>query len=55
MSSPKDPVQCPFDGFGTWKSDANEEWIAEARKYYINIVGKYGNSGTGTFEKKHPV
>ena len=32
------------DGFGTFGSlDANEEWIAEARKYYINIVGKYGN------------
>ena len=31
------------DGFGTFGAiSENEEWIAEARRYYINIVGKYG-------------
>ena len=31
------------DGFGTFGAiSRNEEWIAEARRYYINIVGKYG-------------
>ena len=31
------------DGFDTFGAiSRNEEWIAEARRYYINIVGKYG-------------
>lgn len=31
------------DGFGTFGAlSADEEWLAEARRYYINIVGKYG-------------
>lgn len=31
------------DGFGKFGAlDANEEWADEARRYYINIVGKYG-------------
>lgn len=31
------------DGFGTFGAiSRNEEWIAEARRYYMNIVGKYG-------------
>lgn len=31
------------DGFGTFGALAkDEEWIAEARRYFINIVGKYG-------------
>jgi len=29
-----------FGKFGT--SDTNEEWLCEARRYYFNIVGKYG-------------
>ena len=29
-----------FGKFGTL--DTNEEWIDEARRYYVNIVGKYG-------------
>lgn len=29
-----------FGKFGTL--DTNEEWIEEARRYYINIIGKYG-------------
>ena len=31
------------DGFGTFGAiSRTEEWLAEARRYYINIVGKYG-------------
>lgn len=31
------------DGFGTFGAlSADEEWISEARRYFINIVGKYG-------------
>lgn len=31
------------DGFGKFGAlDVEEEWIPEARRYYINIVGKYG-------------
>jgi len=32
------------DGFGKFGSlDTEEEWLDEARRYFINIVGKYGN------------
>lgn len=32
------------DGFGKFGSlDAEQEWLPEARRYFINIVGKYGN------------
>ena len=31
------------DGFGKFGTlDTDEEWICEARRYYFNIVGKYG-------------
>lgn len=31
------------DGFGTFGAlDTEEDWLCEARRYYINIVGKYG-------------
>lgn len=31
------------DAFGKFgASDADEEWLCEARRYYFNIVGKYG-------------
>ncbi len=31
------------DGFGKFgASDADEDWACEARRYYFNIVGKYG-------------
>ena len=31
------------DGFGTFGAlSSDEEWLCEARRYYINIVGKYG-------------
>lgn len=33
------------DGFGKFGAlDADEDWTDEARRYYINIVGKYGAS-----------
>ena len=39
------------DGFGKFGAlDADEDWTCEARRYYFNIVGKYG-AGTGTSEK----
>ncbi len=39
----KDKVLFSADGFGKFGAlDANEEWIDEARRYYIGIVGKYG-------------
>ncbi len=31
------------DGFGKFGTlDTNEDWLCEARRYYFNIVGKYG-------------
>ncbi len=31
------------DGFGKFGAlDIDEDWTPEARRYYINIVGKYG-------------
>ena len=39
----KDKVLFSADGFGKFGAlDVNEEWIDEARRYYIGIVGKYG-------------
>lgn len=33
------------DGFGKFGAlDVEEDWISEARRYYINIVGKYGKN-----------
>ncbi|MBO4339446.1 MAG: FprA family A-type flavoprotein [Clostridia bacterium] len=38
-----DKVLFSADAFGKFgASDANEEWLDEARRYYIGIVGKYG-------------
>ena len=31
-----------FGTFGTCPDDLKEDWLDEARRYYINIVGKYG-------------
>lgn len=40
------------DAFGTFGSLAkNQEWIREARRYYINIVGKYGVSVQALLKK----
>jgi flavorubredoxin len=38
-----DKILFSADGFGKFGTrDANEPWDEEARRYYINIVGKYG-------------
>ncbi len=39
----KDKVLFSADGFGKFGAlDTEEEWAPEARRYYYNIVGKYG-------------
>ena len=39
----KDKILFSADGFGKFGSlDADEDWTCEARRYYFNIVGKYG-------------
>lgn len=39
----KDKVLFTADGFGKFGAlDANDNWVDEARRYYIGIVGKYG-------------
>lgn len=39
----KDKVLFSADGFGKFGAlDIEEEWLCEARRYYIGIVGKYG-------------
>lgn len=39
----KDNVLFSADAFGKFGSyDLSDEWIEEARRYYLNIVGKYG-------------
>lgn len=39
----KDKILFSADAFGKFGAlDCNEEWTDEARRYYINIVGKYG-------------
>ncbi len=39
----RDDVLFSADAFGKFGSlDADEEWSCEARRYYFNIVGKYG-------------
>ena len=39
----RDKVLFSADGFGKFGAlDADEDWACEARRYYFNIVGKYG-------------
>ena len=39
----KDRILFSADGFGKFGAlDVEEEWVGEARRYYIGIVGKYG-------------
>lgn len=39
----KDKILFSADGFGKFGAlDVREDWADEARRYYINIVGKYG-------------
>ena len=37
-----DKVLFSADAFGKFGTDSSEEWLDEARRYYIGIVGKYG-------------
>ena len=40
------------DGFGKFgTTDADEDWACEARRYYFNIVGKYGPSVQALLKK----
>jgi flavorubredoxin len=40
------------DGFGNFGAlDAEEDWACEARRYYINIVGKYGTQVQALLKK----
>ena len=40
------------DGFGKFGTlDTEEDWVDEARRYYINIVGKYGVQVQGLLKK----
>lgn len=40
------------DAFGKFGAlDADEEWLCEARRYYFNIVGKYGAQVQGLLKK----
>lgn len=40
------------DGFGKFGAlDTEEEWACEARRYYFNIVGKYGNQVQALLKK----
>ncbi len=48
----KDKVLFSADGFGKFgTTDADEPWIDEARRYYIGIVGKYGNQVQSLLKK----
>lgn len=51
----KDKVLFSADAFGTFgandKRKKDEEWAKEARRYYIGIVGKYGQMVQGLLKK----
>ena len=47
-----DKVLFSADGFGKFGAlDVEEEWAAEARRYYIGIVGKYGSQVQALLKK----
>ena len=47
-----DKIIFSADGFGKFGTlDTQEEWIKEARRYYFNIVGKYGTSVQALLKK----
>ena len=39
------------DAFGTFGDPEKDEWLPEARRYYFNIVGKYGSPVTTLLKK----
>ncbi len=48
----KDKVLFSADGFGKFGAyDADEDWACEARRYYIGIVGKYGQQVQALLKK----
>lgn len=48
----KDKILFAADGFGKFGArDADEPWDDEARRYYLNIVGKYGNQVQSLLKK----
>lgn len=47
-----DKILFSADAFGKFGAlSHNEDWLDEARRYYINIVGKYGNSVQSVLKK----
>lgn len=49
---PEDGVLFSADAFGTFSTfDGNEAWDEEARRYYTNIVGKYGPNVQAVLKK----
>ena len=48
----RDGILFSADGFGKFGALAHgEEWLDEARRYYVNIVGKFGNSVQNVLKK----
>ena len=48
----KDQVLFSADGFGKFGAlDVEEDWVCEARRYYIGIVGKYGTQVQSLLKK----
>ena len=48
----KEKILFSADGFGKFGAlDVEDEWDCEARRYYINIVGKYGNQVQALLKK----
>jgi flavorubredoxin len=48
----KEKILFSADGFGKFGAlDVDDEWDCEARRYYINIVGKYGNQVQALLKK----
>ncbi len=46
-----DKVLFSADAFGKFGTDEKEEWLNEARRYYIGIVGKYGAQVSALLKK----
>ena len=52
----KDKVLFSADAFGKFGAlDTDEDWTCEARRYYINIVGKYGATVQSVLKKVAPL
>ncbi len=48
----KDKILFSADGFGKFGAlDVEEDWLCEARRYYIGIVGKYGSQVQALLKK----